>query len=266
VVELGVFGLWMAVVADALALRGGGRWLRWTGVVGRVVAALALALALLRRGIEGSRWPWATPYEFALVAVLSSVGTYLWWERWGSVGPIGAFALSPALALACWAQFLLPPSAGRPQPLPPALRSVWFPLHVLPAAVAYGAFALAGGLGALRVSWPRLRGQAPAPEQVEALIVRGIAFGYPWLSLSLLFGMVWAQEAWGDYWSWDIKEVWTLALWAFYTLVLHRRLRRGWEGTRLGWLALAGLGLVGITFLGLGWLARQMGQQSLHVF
>ena len=75
-----------------------------------------------------------------------------------------------------------------------------------------------------------------------------------------------SQMAWGSYWSWDIKEVWTLVTWLFYTLLLHSRLLRGWRGRRMGWLALIGLGLVLFTFVGVGWLARRVGLESLHVF
>jgi len=60
--------------------------------------------------------------------------------------------------------------------------------------------------------------------------------------------------------------VWALVVWLFYTLLLHARSLRGWRGGRLGWLALLGLGLVLFTFTGVGWLARQVGLESLHVF
>ena len=267
-VELGAFCLLMAMASYGLDLWSGGRWLRHFAVVSSGCAAAALVAALVRRALESGHWPFSTAYEFALAFACSGVLIHLLWEWIGGVHTSGAFALAPMLGLTFWAQFLLPPSAQRIQSLPPALRSIWFPLHVVPAAVAYAAFALAGGAGAMLLSKPWLQGsaRAPEPEWMEALISRGVAFGYPCLSTGMIFGMVWAQIAWGSYWSWDIKEVWTLVTWLFYTLLLHLRLLRGWRGRRMGWLALVGLGLVLFTFTGVGWLARQVGLESLHVF
>jgi ABC-type transport system involved in cytochrome c biogenesis permease subunit len=82
----------------------------------------------------------------------------------------------------------------------------------------------------------------------------------------MLLGMVWAQAAWGRYWDWDPKEAWTSITWLVYTLYWHLRRRRGWKGRRLAWLALVGLGAVLFTFLGVGWLARTVGLESLHLF
>jgi cytochrome c-type biogenesis protein CcsB len=267
-VELGAFCLLMAISCYTLHLCGGRSWLKRLGVASSGGAAAALIAALLGRALEGGHWPFATTYEFALAFACSSTLIHLLWERRSGIGIAGAFTLAPVLGLTLWAQLHFSPSAQLIRPVPPALRSIWFPLHVAPAAVAYGAFALASGAGIMRLLWPWLESnaQAPEPEWVEALIAQGITFGYPWLSAAMIFGMVWAQMAWGNYWSWDIKEVWTLVTWLFYTLFLHLRLLRGWRGRRMGWLALMGLALVLFTFTGLGWLARRTAMESLHGF
>jgi ABC-type transport system involved in cytochrome c biogenesis permease subunit len=106
----------------------------------------------------------------------------------------------------------------------------------------------------------------PARTAAERLMDRAVAAGYPLLTLSMLLGMVWAQVAWGCYWGWDLKEIWTLITWLVYTLYWHLRRRPRWRGRRLAWLALAGLGAVLFTFLGAGWLARAVGLESLHLF
>jgi ABC-type transport system involved in cytochrome c biogenesis permease subunit len=98
------------------------------------------------------------------------------------------------------------------------------------------------------------------------MLDRAIAAGFPLLTLSMILGMVWAQVAWGRYWGWDLKEVWTLITWLVYALYWHLRRRPGWPGRRLACLALAGLGAVLFTFLGVGWLARSVGLESLHLF
>jgi ABC-type transport system involved in cytochrome c biogenesis permease subunit len=109
-------------------------------------------------------------------------------------------------------------------------------------------------------------GDKPERRAAEGLLDRAIAAGYPLLTLSMIFGMIWAQVAWGRYWGWDLKELWTLITWLVYALYWHVRTRPGWQGRRLAWLCLAGLGAVFFTFLGTGWLARTVGLESLHLF
>jgi ABC-type transport system involved in cytochrome c biogenesis permease subunit len=93
---------------------------------------------------------------------------------------------------------------------------------------------------------------------LDELSYRAIAIGYPIFTLgAIVFAMIWAQEAWGSYWSWDPKETWALITWLYYTLYLHLRLQRGWEGERASWLAVAGFVvilflLVGVNFLIVG--------------
>jgi ABC-type transport system involved in cytochrome c biogenesis permease subunit len=118
-----------------------------------------------------------------------------------------------------------------------------------------------------------LRGYIPAiqPEGVgsaetEQLLDRAIATGFPLLTLSMIFGMIWAQVAWGRYWGWDLKEVWTLIVWLIYVVYWHVRGRPRWQGRRLAWLLLLGLGSILVTFLGLDGLARAIGLESLHLF
>ena len=106
------------------------------------------------------------------------------------------------------------------------------------------------------------------PERQEAgrTLARSLAAGYPLLTLSMILGMIWAHMAWGRIWGWDLKEVWTLIAWLVCTLTYHLRGRTRWQGRGLAWLALLALGAVLFTFLGVGWLARAVGLESLHLF
>jgi len=89
------------------------------------------------------------------------------------------------------------------------------------------------------------------PDMLDELSYRGVAIGYPVFTLgALVFAMIWAQEAWGSYWSWDPKETWALITWLYYTAYLHLRLRHGWEGAKSAWMAVAGF--VVIMFLLVG--------------
>ena len=243
-------------------------WLGRAGTWGSVAALMALTAALVVRGLRAWHWPFATAYEFALCFVWGTVVAYLLLERWCRTRAAGPFVISIALLLLAYACLVMPAAARLAQPLLPSLRSIWFQLHVIPAAVAYGGFAVAGGAGVMSLlarHWEALEERSP-PQEAELMATRAVAFGYPWMTAALIFGAIWAQFAWGRYWSWDIKEVWALIVWLVYTLYLHARPLRGWRGRPLAWLAVVGLVTVLFTFLSVGWLARTVGLESLHVF
>ncbi|HEU4964544.1 MAG TPA: c-type cytochrome biogenesis protein CcsB [Bacilli bacterium] len=93
--------------------------------------------------------------------------------------------------------------------------------------------------------------QALDADMLDEVSYRAVAIGYPVFTLgALVFAMIWAQEAWGSYWSWDPKETWALITWLYYTVYLHMRLRQGWEGQRTAWMAV--FGFVVIMFLLVG--------------
>lgn len=254
-----------------------GEW-HWPGAAGTLLtlaALVTLTVGLVTRGTRAGHWPLANRFEFALCCVWATLLFYLLLERSAGTRAGGAFVLPLALLLALWA-------AQRPEtdqvirPLSPALQSNWFPLHVGCSALAYGAFIVAGGFGALFLvgEWLRQRGfiaaeetiRFPAPERTAYLVWRGVGLGFPWLTLGMLTGAIWAQVAWGRYWDWDPKESWTLITWLVYLILLHGRALRGWRGRRVAWLAVIGVGAVGFTFLGVSWLVRTLRLESVHIF
>jgi cytochrome c-type biogenesis protein CcsB len=127
---------------------------------------------------------------------------------------------------------------------------------------------VAAGLGVLclvRDLRPETDSLPPA-EEIEGAMSQTVAAGFPFLSLAMLAGAIWAQTAWGRYWGWDPKETWVLVTWLVYLIFLHGRTQRGWRGRRLAWLALLGLACITFTFLGVNWLAELNRLESLHVF
>ena len=78
------------------------------------------------------------------------------------------------------------------------------------------------------------------------------------LTGGILLGSVWANEAWGAYWSWDPKETWSLITWLFYATALHLKRSRGWSGRRFSWMSLIGLGFVLFTYFGVNYLLSGM--------
>jgi cytochrome c-type biogenesis protein CcsB len=125
------------------------------------------------------------------------------------------------------------------------------------AIVLYVLFRLANGWKTLVQTVSKWVQGLDAPS-LDELSYRAVAIGYPIFTLgALVFAMIWAQEAWGSYWQWDPKETWALITWLYYTIYLHLRLSRGWEGERASWMAVAGFVvilflLVGVNFLIVG--------------
>jgi ABC-type transport system involved in cytochrome c biogenesis permease subunit len=235
----------------------------WLGAAGTAILTGALAA----RGLQAGHWPLLSSYEFALAfalgtalaALVMQLGTGLL-EADGGALAVQAMALIVAALLVAYARLGLPEVQRSIQPLPPTLDSVWLPLHVATAALAYGALAVAGTAATAWLIKESYRTGA------ERMLDRAISAGYPLLTLSMLLGMIWAQVAWGRYWGWDMQEVWTLVIWLTYTLYWHLRRRPRWQGRRLAWLALGGLGAVLFTSFGVEGLARAVGLESLHLF
>ncbi len=113
-----------------------------------------------------------------------------------------------------------------PGPLPPVLNTIWFELHVVLSFVAYALFAIGSLFGILFLS-------RDEPE-AEVNQYRSLLLGYVLFSVAMIFGGIWAFLAWGTYWLWTPKELWTTIVWFFYSLYLHARLVRGWTGTEGG--------------------------------
>jgi cytochrome c-type biogenesis protein CcsB len=96
-----------------------------------------------------------------------------------------------------------------------------------------------------------LRGAGASGEEA---IYRIVAVSFAMLSLSIVLGAIWAEQAWGSYWSWDPKEIWALVTWIIYALYLHLRRQRGWEGQNASMMVILGFILVLFTFFGVNYL------------
>jgi ABC-type transport system involved in cytochrome c biogenesis permease subunit len=222
-----------------------------------------LTVLLVKRGLDAGHWPLSNRFEFALCFTWALVGIYLLLESsWGE-RRAGAFVLGITLVVATYA-LTRPNDMQTVAPLLPVLRSVWLQIHVLTAAVAYGASGVAAGLGLMQLMG---RGTSHVPEEeIDLAMERVVALGFPWLTLSILSGAIWAQRAWGRYWAWDPKETWALVTWLWYLLMLHVRPLRRWRGRGLAALAVGGFTIVLFTFLGVPWLVRVVRLESLHGF
>lgn len=176
---------------------------------------------------------------------------------------MGAFVMPFAFTAMAYASF----AKGINQqikPLIPALQSNWLIAHVMTCFIGYGAFAVAGGLGvmyllkksAVNRGWSEnsLTGGLPELKVIDDLTHKTIVFGFMWLTAGIITGAVWANEAWGTYWSWDPKETWSIITWFVYAVTLHARFTRGWSGSRIAWLAIIGFVSVFFTYFGVNFL------------
>jgi cytochrome c-type biogenesis protein CcsB len=94
-----------------------------------------------------------------------------------------------------------------------------------------------------------------SPETLDEITYKSIAIGFPIFTLGgLVFGAIWADQAWGTYWSWDPKETWSLITWFVYAFYLHARLLRGWRGHRVAVVSVFGFVAVIFTYLGVNLL------------
>jgi len=138
-------------------------------------------------------------------------------------------------------------------PLPPVLKTFWFEVHVAFSFFSYALFGLAAVLGVLHL--------IDEEDRTETLQYKIVLVGYFLFSVAMIFGGIWAYYAWGTYWLWTPKELWTVILWLFYSLYLHVRLRQWWAGRPAALVGIAGFVVVLFTYLGVSMLMK-----SSHTF
>lgn len=219
------------------------------------LAFVSLTLALAQRGISSGRLPFATMYEFTFLFVWGILLFYLLIRRKFHSGLLTSLVALLGVTLLSYGSTL--PSDIRP--LMPALQSVWLEIHVITAIVAYGAFGLSCCLGILYLVKERnpdkgLGQTLPSPERLDSLLHWSVVVGFPFMTLVLITGAVWAEEVWGSWWSWDPKETWALITWFIYAGYLHARKTYGWQGKRAAVMAIVGFLAVLFTLFGVSLL------------
>lgn len=214
------------------------------------LAGLVLhTLALILRVAAGGHAPFTNMYESLSFFAWATVLAFLLLNRKRELARSGFILMLVVIALMALASSPLMPKEAAP--LVPALQSAWLWLHVSVTLLGEGFFAVAfvTSLRFLAARDPDKR------ERLDRLSYRAVAAGFPLFTLGgLVFGMVWAHKAWGSYWSWDPKEVWSLITWLVFALYLHTRIVMGWKGKRTAIIAIAGFLAALFTYFGVNYL------------
>jgi cytochrome c-type biogenesis protein CcsB len=230
-----------------------------------VIAALGNTIGFCLRWHESYRIgyghiPLSNLYEslvfFALTIAVISV--FIEWKYKNYI--INAFAIP--MAFLCMAYASLSPSMegqAMIQPLIPALKSNWLTTHVVTCFLGYAGFATAFGtsvLYLLKTGFATIRIFSRLPEEgmLDEMTQQTIMFGFLFLTIGIITGSVWANSAWGSYWSWDPKETWSLITWLVYAILLHLRFMKGWDGKRIAIVSLIGFVAVMFTYFGVNYL------------
>ena len=234
-------------------------------------AATIIALLIHTPGL-GLRWyesyqlgyghiPLSNMYEALVSMSWCIVLVLILMEQKFKTETMGAFVL-PIASLAMAYASLAPNVRDEIEPLIPALQSNWLTYHVMTCFLGYAAFAVSFGASVAYLiknkeappTTEEDSGSLPALELLDELIYKANAVGFLLLGIGIITGAVWANYAWGSYWSWDPKETWSLITWLIYAAFLHARLTRGWRGRKTAVLSIIGFCGVLFTFFGVNYV------------
>lgn len=241
--------------------------------VGAIATGFTVVAWLIQTFGIGLRWaesyqmgighaPLTNMYESVVFFAWTIIIFYLGIEWKFKTKIIGAFAVPLAFLAMAYASFSTNINKTI-SPLVPALQSNWLIAHVVTCFVGYAAFAVAAALGVMYLlkgkqdndsSSNTFSDKLPELSIIDDIIHKTMVFGFIWLSAGIITGAIWANSAWGTYWSWDPKETWSLITWFFYAITLHARYTRGWSGTRIALLSLVGFISVLFTYYGVNFL------------
>ena len=212
------------------------------------LALLFLTACLVFRTIGTGHGPFTNQYEFSVAFGWGMIAAYVYFEHRYHIRTIALLILPITAALLLYAMSV----GATANPLVPALQNnLLLTIHVAVAIVAYGAFSVSFAAAVLYlVQPPEGKPGLPKLALLDEMGYRAVIIGFPLLTMTVILGAVWAEIAWGSYWSWDPKETASLLTWLVYGAYLHARVARGWVGRRAAWLLIAGFASVLLCFFG----------------
>lgn len=224
-----------------------------------VIAVVAHAVGVVLRGVASQRVPWGNMYEFCTTGGFIVAAVFLLTLTRRDLRFLGTFVIGLVLVMLFAASSAFYAPVGH---LVPALQSYWLMIHVSIAVLSSAIFTLTFAMSLLQLLQGRRQAAmalgkrdpmpflrlAPSALSLENFSYRFNAVGFVGWTLTLIFGAMWAEKAWGRYWGWDTKEVWTFVVWVVYAGYLHARATRGWSGKRAAWLSIVGYACVVFNF------------------
>lgn len=226
----------------------------------RAVLASAAGLAFQVASL-GVRWarvghgPYLGFYEVASALVLFAIAAFVI-AAWRNPRLAGAgIGIMPVALLLLGGAMLAQKTV---MPITAKLSSWWLFVHVAFANLAFGAFALSFGCAIVYVvrvhssgKWAKRFEKLPAQDVLENVTVRFVLLGFLFWAIMIATGSIWANEAWGRYWSWDPIETWSLIVWIFYAVYLHLRFTLKWHGEKLAWYAIIAMPMALFALIGI---------------
>lgn len=226
-----------------------------------LIVSLAVHTAyLVARGIKGGRLPLSNQFEFATAFSwgIALIAVALRIKGKNTMDWVVTAAMPIAFLVLSYAALQAKPDQVATE-LMPSLRSSWFALHIGAAVFSYSGFAIAAGVSVRYLVKEKKLAALPEGEKaaasehlekLDSLSYKLVCFGFLLLTVVILSGCVWAEQAWGSFWTWDPKETWALITWIIYAILLHQRIRKNWRGKKMAWFCVIAFVCVIFTFAG----------------
>lgn len=232
--------------AKALKAAGIASTLTWLG-------GMLLLVSVALRGLSVERWPLGNMFEFAVMGSMFTVLAYSAWSTRRDLRWLGLFITAPVLLTLGLAITVWYTEAAE---LLPSLKSYWLVIHVTVATLAVAVLTIGSAATLVylakdylqRAGRPSVMDRFPAAPAIERLAYGLHIVGFPLWTFTVIAGAIWARQAWGSYWNWDPKEVWTFVIWVVYAAYLHARATSGWSRQSASYIALAGYGCIIINY------------------
>ena len=213
-----------------------------------------LLVCIVLRGLATARPPWGNMYEFINLTCWSGLVAAAIVLRRPDRRGLWVFVLLPVLILLTISGRWLYADAA---PVMPALQSYWLPIHVSVVSMGSGVFLVAGTASILFLikmspagraasdegrddALARILARLPAAQVLDEIAYRTTIFAFPVFGFGVIFGAIWAEEAWGRFWGWDPKETVSFIAWVVYAAYLHARSTAGWRDRKAAWINVIG--------------------------
>lgn len=211
------------------------------------------------RYIQAGYTPITNLHESLSFLSLCVAGFFLFLKRSYKISILGSIIVPFLSLMFIWALSL----PGDIKPLPPILQSYWLPVHTIFAFIGNSIFFVSFFVSLLylflergikRKRFSRISTRFPSLEVLDSINYRCMSYGFPFLTIGIITGSLWAGMAWGSYWSWDPKETWSLITWIVYAILIHNRLTIGWRGRKTAYMMIVGFFSILFTFLGINFV------------